>query len=95
MIYNWTLSRRFKRIKRFKPFHLPILQQEDLTYEMLECIIDLKRLSNWEIYLLWLTTIDELGVRPISLLTGISKSLVATDLRCLDATFRELREQTD
>ena len=57
-----------------------------LTPPPMEAIIDLKRMSAWDVYLLWQHNIEGLSTRQIAGLTGYGKSLVAQDLRYLHDT---------
>jgi hypothetical protein len=54
-----------------------------LTCDSVEAMIDMKRLSAWDQYLLWQHHIEGLSTRQIARLTGYGKSLIAQDLKDL------------
>ena len=53
----------------------------ELTSIPIEAIIDIKYINPWELYILMQTNIEDFSVRDISQLTGISKTLIAEDLK--------------
>ena len=59
----------------------PNNQSKDLTQIPIEDMIDLSNMDSWTKYLLWQSTVEERGIRDIARLTGISKSVIADDLR--------------
>jgi len=58
-----------------------------LTQVCIEDMIDLSNMNNWTKYLLWQSVIEERGIRDIARLTGISKSVIADDLRYIHGNF--------
>ena len=62
-------------------------RSSDLTQIPIEDMIDLSNLDSWTKYLLWQSGIEERGIRDIARLTGISKSVIADDLRYIHGNF--------
>jgi len=60
---------------------------QDLTTLPIEDMIDLAHMDPWSKYLLWQSGVEEQGIRNIARLTGISKSVIADDLRYIHGSF--------
>ena len=83
--FRWKIARLLRRhlkqmANNFRPYSVQIL-----TMPPIEDIIDYGRLNDWTMYLSWCYDVNGLTTRQVEKLTGLSKSLVAEEVKKLNA----------
>ena len=86
--FRWRIVKFLRRhLKRMADNPRPYMSHQ-LTSPPIEDIIDYGRLKDWTVYLSWCYNVNGLTTRQIEELTGLSKSLIAEEVKEFNAKAR-------
>ena len=79
--FRWKVSLLLSRHLRDVQFYYPEHVTCELTTPSIDCIISYSELNDWDQYLFWMSQIENLSARQIEKLTGISKTVIAEEVK--------------